>query len=321
MARTEGDGPSPRSRLLTSRSNPRLKWLARLAREGPREAGEPLAAEGPRVVAAALEAGVPVREVFVPATPVGEELASLVRRAEAGGARVWAVAPPLFRAVAGTVTPQGILALVEYRLASLAELLARVEAGARGKEQPGARAGGDPAPEEGPVPLVLVLDGVQDPGNVGTAIRAAAGFGLAGVAVVRGSARPVQPKVVRATAGALFRVPVAWPSREELVAALAARGIPLAVADPAGGVPPWLVAAGRFGALAVGNEGAGVDAALREAACCRLTLPTCNGVESLNAAVAAALLLYEVVRQRRAGSAPAAPPAGERLEAAEKPVL
>jgi TrmH family RNA methyltransferase len=137
--------------------------------------------------------------------------------------------------------------------------------------------------------LVVALDGVQDPGNVGTIARSAEAFGASGLVILPGTAKPYSQKCLRASAGSLFRVPV----REVTVAELEGRR--LIAAMPDGTLRPWEVAWGGS-VLVIGNEAHGVQAGLRDRAE-RVRIPT-RGVESLNAALAAGILLYEAARLR-----------------------
>jgi TrmH family RNA methyltransferase len=181
------------------------------------------------------------------------------------------VSDKTFRELASTETPQGVIALVRPRAATLEQMT-------RGAA------------------LVVVLDGVQDPGNAGAIVRAAEAFGATGVVFLKGTVNPYNPKCLRGSAGSAFRVP--------LVAGVGAEGI-LAQAGMA-----WYAAMPRAARLVseadlsarcgiiIGSEGRGVSAALAERAT-GLRIPTA-GVESLNAAVAAGILLYEARRQRGA---------------------
>jgi TrmH family RNA methyltransferase len=142
--------------------------------------------------------------------------------------------------------------------------------------------------------LVVVLDAIQDPGNAGTILRTAEAFGVAGVVALRGTVDLFGPKVLRASAGSAFRLPlrrgVVWSEWE--------RGNPVYAAVSRGGVPPEQVDWGTRAILVVGNEGAGVaDEISREAA---LVSIATERVESLNAAAAAAILIYEATRRLRA---------------------
>jgi TrmH family RNA methyltransferase len=142
-----------------------------------------------------------------------------------------------------------------------------------------------------PRPRLLVLDGIQDPGNAGTLIRAAWAFAAHGVLALEGTVDPWSPKVVRAAAGALAHLPLLRVSWADACAWLGGRGVPLLVAE-AGGRDVRAVGPMDSWALVVGNEGAGARAEVRAAAALAVGIPMAPAVESLNAAVAGAILLF-----------------------------
>jgi TrmH family RNA methyltransferase len=157
--------------------------------------------------------------------------------------------------------------------------------------------------------VALVIDGVQDPGNVGTLIRTAHALGAAGTVVLRGTADPTSPKALRAAMGATFRHPVvslddagfiAWARRHDVTLwAAAADGTPLYRAlGRSGGKGDEGRRDGGPIAVIVGNEGAGIRPQLNAVAAQRVAIPLAQGAESLNVAVAAGILLYEVTRGR-----------------------
>ncbi|MBM7866209.1 RNA methyltransferase [Heliobacterium gestii] len=155
-----------------------------------------------------------------------------------------------------------------------------------------------------PAPFLLIVDGVQDPGNLGTIVRTAEAAGVTGVLLTPGVVDPYSPKVIRATMGALFRLPVATaPSAEGLASAMREREIALAVADARDGVPyyeaPWM----KEGlAIVIGSEAHGPQPIWRERAGLLVRIPLAPPVESLNAAVASAVLLFEAARHRSVAS-------------------
>jgi TrmH family RNA methyltransferase len=153
----------------------------------------------------------------------------------------------------------------------------------------------------GASPLVVVLDGLQDPGNAGAVLRAAEAFGATGALLLRGTASPYNPKTLRAAAGSLFRLPLVYGMEAAAArAALAARQVALYAAVPARrdgtSRSPAEIDCKRPCALIIGSEARGVGQELRAAALA-VSIPTV-AVESLNAAVAAGILLYEARRQR-----------------------
>jgi TrmH family RNA methyltransferase len=148
-----------------------------------------------------------------------------------------------------------------------------------------------------PPQLVLALDGVQDPGNLGTIIRSAEAFGATGLLLLKGTVNAFNPKVVRSSAGSIFRVPfVQGIEPEDALTYLRGTGVDLYAAVPNSTRQLAHADLSRGCAIVIGSEGHGVSEAMR----CEardLSIPTC-GVESLNAAVSAAILLYEARRQR-----------------------
>lgn len=229
-------------------------------------------AEGTRLVEEALAAHVPLRgAVVTPAfdrTPRG---AALVADLADHAIPVEEVAESEFAALSDTDTPQGVLVVVEQPRWTLADLTP-----ARG------------AP-------VLVLDAVQDPGNVGTLLRTAAALGASGAVLLKGSADLGNPKVVRAAMGATFRFPAATADEPEFAGWAANRDVTV-WATAADGIPLGRLSVPERVAIVVGNEGTGVRQALLTVADQRVAIPLAGGAESLNVAVAAGIFLYEVMR-------------------------
>lgn len=276
-----------RSDAITSRDN---KWLklfrAALRGTGPRP-GEPIGVEGPKFIEDALRSGLEADALLV--SDSGERHAASVLRAasesEAGIARshVLRTTDKLFESVAGTDAPQGIAALFRQPEWSLEDVLR----GAGTVRESAA--------------LVIVLAEVQDPGNVGTALRSAEAFGATGAIATRGTADPWSPKALRASAGSALRLPVmrglAIPI---LLAQLRVEGVRIYAAKSAPGASETFVQADlrEAAAIFVGSEGGGVPEQVLHAADVIISIPTSAAVESLNAGVAASIVLYEAARQR-----------------------
>lgn len=147
---------------------------------------------------------------------------------------------------------------------------------------------------------VLVLDRVQDPGNIGTMIRTAVAAGYGMIIAVKGTADIWSAKVLRATAGMIFDIPFVYVgSAGELCSILRKAGRSVVVTDPAGGVPYYEADLRGGIALVIGNEGNGISDELMSLADIRVTLPMRGDIESLNAAVSAAILMYEAVRNQK----------------------
>jgi TrmH family RNA methyltransferase len=149
----------------------------------------------------------------------------------------------------------------------------------------------------GKLPLVIVLDGIQDPGNAGAILRAAEAFGATGLIFARGTVSPYNPKAVRASAGSVFRVPLVHGLAAEAIhAGFAQRNLTVYASIPKRGQAVHAADLAHACAVIVGSEGRGVSGRLREGTTA-LHIPTAS-VESLNAAMAAGIVLYEAQRQR-----------------------
>ncbi|MFL5402903.1 MAG: TrmH family RNA methyltransferase [Gemmatimonadales bacterium] len=233
-------------------------------------------AEGVRLVEEALASSIPIRGAAASQALESTTRGKTLKAALAGrGIKVEDMADAELEALANTEHPQGIVAVIEPKSWALSDI----------RMSPGS--------------TVLVLDGVQDPGNVGTMLRTALGLGATGVVALKGTAELTNPKVIRAAMGASFRLPAVAAAADELIAWARLQRAQVWVADPsgqsAGELPPQSPERPPV-ALVVGNEGAGVGLSLEEAADRRVAIPLTRGVESLNVAVAAGILLYEVTR-------------------------
>ena len=149
-----------------------------------------------------------------------------------------------------------------------------------------------------PAPLILGCAGLQDPGNFGTILRSAEAFGASGVLATEGTVAAANPKVARASAGSVFRLPVVRLSTEEAIAALREHNLRLAVTSSHHGRPAHTIDLTVPSAIFIGNEGQGVPRALLDAADEAILIPHSPKVESLNAAIAASIFLYEAWSQR-----------------------
>ncbi len=255
--------------VITSRTNPLIRELRALLRS-PGRADARCAVEGWRLLAAAWEAGV--RMDLVVLTPDAESDPRWERlrdRFRSAGAHQVLVTPGVLAALTQVEVSQGVLAVAARPPAASLSVIRRPQA------------------------LLAVLDGIQDPGNVGTILRTAAAAGATAGITVGAAADPLGPKALRASAGAVFRLPLLhFPGAPEAAGALAGAAVHLLVADPRGehldSEAPFV----RPVALVLGNEGAGADPAWRRAGAATVRLPLAAHVESLNVAAAAAVLLY-----------------------------
>jgi TrmH family RNA methyltransferase len=233
------------------------------------------------VVEAALDAGASVESLYIAAEGRDDKaVAALADRALAAGARVFDLGPGIMARTADTVSPQPVCAVVSEPDTTLGTLLESGDAGER---------------------LVLVCVDVRDPGNLGSLIRSGAAAAVHGVVCVAGTVDPYNPKTVRATAGAIFTLPVAVErSVDTALAALAGAGFRL-VATTSGGGEDYSVAdlSGDV-ALVLGNEAAGLDEGLVGRCSSAVHVPMSPQAESLNVAMTATVLAFEVARRRRA---------------------
>ena len=229
-------------------------------------------AEGVRLVEEVVANGLKIRAALVsPAlegTPRGAALAADLR---ARSVKVETLGDRELAELAATEHPQGVIVVIEPKRYTLDD----INLGKKG--------------------VVLVLDAVQDPGNVGTMIRTAYGLGASGVIALPGTAEANNPKVLRATMGAAFRLPVVPAPADPVLGWLAKHKAEIWAADSGGSAVPVARRASPV-ALVVGNEGAGLSPQLLEAATRRVGVPLAAGAESLNVGIAAGILLYETLR-------------------------
>ncbi|PYO38930.1 MAG: RNA methyltransferase [Gemmatimonadetes bacterium] len=267
--------PGPRERAIPGNLQSAVRDLQRRKARGRRRLA---LIEGIRLVEEALGAGLPFRGALISPeldrTTRGASLrADLARRA----VPIEGIPARTFATLAATDTPQGVLAIVEPRDWTLADIPV-----GRGR-------------------ALLVLDGVQDPGNVGTLIRTAHALGAGGTVALRGTADVLNPKALRAAMGATFRHPVVSLDDAAFISWARTAGVTLwATAADGEPLPRGVVETELAGPVAVivGNEGAGIRPALNAVAAKRVAIPLAAGAESLNVAVAAGILLYEVLRGR-----------------------
>lgn len=187
------------------------------------------------------------------------------------------VSDSVFSAMSDTKTPQGILALVKKREYTLEEMLAG-----------------------GQTPFLMLLENLQDPGNLGTIVRAGEGAGITGVIMSRDTVDIYNPKVIRSTMGSLFRIPFLYAENlGETVRFLKKNHVKILAAHLEGAVVyDEEDCTGALGFL-IGNEGNGLSEEIGALADARIKIPMAGQVESLNAAVAASVLMFETARQRR----------------------
>ena len=263
---------------IHSKDNKTVKLAASLAEKKHRDALGAYLIEGPNLVREALQQGVRIQFIFTGAGALNQqqEIQDILSLAEDSDSAVCVLSEDCFAKIATSQTPQPIMAVAEKRTWQMRDVFS-----------PGGN--------------VLVLDRIQDPGNLGTLLRTAEATGFASALIVKGGADPYGPKAVRAGAGCVFRFPLLLcESPAEALDILAKQRKQVWTADMEG-TPCYDAELAQNVAIVIGNEGNGADALFKENSG-RVTVPMAGQTESLNAGIAAAVLMYESLRQRAARS-------------------
>jgi TrmH family RNA methyltransferase len=254
---------------ITSVQNERVKYIRSLARRRVRQREGRFVVEGTRLVGEMVGAGVRPALVFhTQAWALTSEAAQLIPSLALAKGGAWTVEDQVLAACADTQTPQGVLAVVPF---------------VQAQPRPG---------------LVLILDSLRDPGNLGTILRSAEAACVGQVILTPGTVDLYNPKVVRGAMGAHFRLPVThldWPA---IIKRVAGRSVWLA--DAAGEETYDAVDWTASSAVILGGEAKGASREASELATGKVSIPMAGSTESLNAAMAATVILFEAARQRRA---------------------
>jgi TrmH family RNA methyltransferase len=261
-----------RLRRIEGRHNALVKELRRAFARGELTPDGYCAIEGLRILEEAIRSGLKFRAVFF--SESGQARAG--RLLPQIGAHVETLLLPdkVFAGAVASETPQGVAALARWKGSSLEDVLARAQAG----------------------PL-LVVAGIQDPGNLGTILRSAEAFGAGGVVLGDATVSQFNPKVVRASAGTVFRLPLAQAQMSDALARMKERGLRLVATSSHRGTPIQQAKLSGPLAIFVGSEGAGLNRDLMAQMDEVVAIPHSEKVESLNAGVAASIVLYEIARQ------------------------
>jgi TrmH family RNA methyltransferase len=270
-----------RFRIVESKQNSRLKELRRALAHPGRDGSSLAGIEGPNLLQEALRAGLRVPTIFI-AQGAEHLLEGLALPAET---EVLLLPRELLDSALATETPQPVAALIEPPEWSWSDMLGGAE-----KAKP---------LQANAKPLIVVLAGLQDPGNLGTILRSAEAFGASGVLSLPGTVSEWNPKAVRASAGSVFRLPLLSVGAEDCFARLRKTGVKIWTTAVHGAEAADRVDLTGPVVLMIGNEGNGVPQELAALAEGAVTIPCPGPVESLNAAAAASVLLYEASRQRR----------------------
>lgn len=262
-----------RLRRLEGRHNPLIKALRQAFAHSELTRDGYCAIEGAHIVDEAIRSGLRFKAVFFSESAANRAHKLLPQL----GSRVEAVLLPdsLFRSAVPSETPQGVAALVQWKESSFTEILSKSASG----------------------PLIAVA-GIQDPGNLGTILRSAEAFGAAGLIVTEGTVSLCNSKVIRASAGSVFRMPAASASLPEAVAGLRKSGIRLIATSSHKGIPLPQAEFAVPLCVFIGNEGSGLRREVLSQMDEIVAIPHSMAVESLNAGVAASIVLYEMARRR-----------------------
>ncbi len=255
--------------MITSSQNAKIQRVrALLGRRQDREEARSFVVEGVRLAEEALTAGL-IPELVLYSADLSERGRSVLEGFAATGAEIEETAAGLLDSLSATETSQGLLAV--FPLLALA-LPPRLD-------------------------FVLIADQVRDPGNLGTLLRTAAAAGVQAVLLAPGTTDAYAPKVLRAAMGAHFRLPLrymAWEAIEQLCKPQ----LKIYLAEAGAGTPCWQIDFCQAAALVVGGEAEGASSTARQIVDGLVTIPMPGKSESLNAAIAASILLFEIVRQR-----------------------
>ncbi|HXX58883.1 MAG TPA: RNA methyltransferase [Thermodesulfovibrionales bacterium] len=260
---------------IASTSNPRVKEAVAVREKRRKYKHEAFLIEGPHLVEMALQSGTSLKRVFFT-----EEFASLRQRTRLlkeltkHGAEMFRITAHVLSMLSDTEAPQGIIATASYEPSALDTL---------------------PVLEN---PLLVILDGIQDPGNLGTIIRTSDAAGADGVIMLPETCDAFMPKALRSSAGSIFNLPIVYSEAATLIPWLRGKSVCLSVADVKATTEIYQADLSQPLAFVFGNEAHGVSDILKKEASLLIRIPIFGKAESLNVATSAAICLYEAVRQR-----------------------
>jgi TrmH family RNA methyltransferase len=266
-----------RLRPVSSRQNALVKDLRRAFSRGEPAQEGALAIEGVRIIEEAVRSGLRFQAIIFSqsgCTHAARLLPQISSHTEA-----LLLPDDVFASAVSTETPQGVAALVKLKPAKLEDLLEQVSDDL----------------------LLVGIAGLQDPGNLGTIIRSAEAFSTRGILLGEKTVSHFNPKVARASAGSLFREPLIPVKMAEAIEALKQHGVRVLATSSHKGVPLPDTDFSGPSMIVIGNEGAGLPPEILSAADELITIPHSARVESLNAGIAASIVLYEASRQKRSG--------------------
>ncbi|HEY2392772.1 MAG TPA: RNA methyltransferase [Candidatus Angelobacter sp.] len=268
--------PDSRLRRVTSRQNGLIKDLRKAFSQNEPTSEGYIAIEGVRIIEEAIRSGLRFQAVFF--SDVGSAHSAKLLPQIASHVEILLLPDEVFSSAVNTESPQGVAALVKLRPTKFEDLLEQIDQ----------------------APLLLGVAGIQDPGNLGTVIRSAEAFGARAVLLGEKTVSHFNPKAVRASAGSLFREPLLRVKMAETIPLLKQKGVRVLATSSHKGKPLHEASFTGAAMIIVGNEGAGVPAEILSQADELVNIPHSPRVESLNAGIAASILLYEAARQRKA---------------------
>ncbi|HKT49706.1 MAG TPA: RNA methyltransferase [Candidatus Angelobacter sp.] len=263
-----------RLRPVTSRQNALVKELRKAFAHGEPTSDGSLAIEGVRQIEEAVRSGLRFQAIIF--SESGRTHAARLLPQISSHAETLLLPDDVFTSAVSTETPQGVAALVKLKPVTLQQLMEQISEDT----------------------LLVGVAGLQDPGNLGTVIRSAEAFGARGILIGEKTVSYFNPKVARASAGSLFREPLVRVNMMESIQQLKNLGVRVLATSSHKGTPLPQVDFRRACMVVIGNEGAGVAPEILSAADELITIPQSPRVESLNAGIAASIILYEAARQK-----------------------
>ena len=261
---------------ITSTANRHIKDAIQIMEKRTKLRHTAFLVEGPHLLEMAANRGIQISEVYVTNAFLSKKEHRLfLHRMDRIAGEIFEVSDQVMARITDTGSPQGITAVVSCRPVKPGELTLRYPS------------------------LIVVIDGIQDPGNLGTIIRTADAAGADAVFLLPGTCDAFMPKVVRATAGSIFNIPVVSAEPDIFMAWLSEKKIVLAITAADAEADIYSADLSMPLAITFGNEACGVSSLLRKAADRSLRIPIFGKAESLNVATSAGICLYEIVRQRQ----------------------
>jgi TrmH family RNA methyltransferase len=256
-----------------------IKLIINLNRRNYRDKKGLFFVEGERILEEAINSDYKIKYLICSQSYVKKKNHKLIDRLIYKGLNIYVIDDKLMEEISDTVTPQGIIAVVEKKIIHVESIL-----------------------NSSANHFLLIVDGVRDPGNLGTIIRTAHACGVNGVFLIKGTVDQFNPKVLRSAAGSIFHVPILMlEDTEQTIIDLKKAGINIIISHLRGDKFPFNVDLKKPIAIVVGNEAFGVNPKLADICNNLVKIPMPGNAESLNVAVAAGILMYEVVRQRLIG--------------------